>query len=193
MMRMMQSRWRAVVVLALLGLGLGIPGATAPGDLRSAALEERFNFGVVIEGAVYRSRAPSPEFLAYMGERYGVRTIVDLRNPASFFEGPRIRREEGWATTLGLRHVLHPILDPADADTVLGVVDSLLSSAQGPVLIHCEGGKDRTGTLVALMRLRQGRSFEATLAEMERHRHRPGKQPEIQQFLRSRFDRRAAP
>lgn len=175
----------ATLALATLGLG-GTTGAggTGPGVARAS------NLGTVVAGRVYRSRAPSRPLLIQMRDRYGVGMVLDLRSPAHRREGPRIERERAWASELGLAHVQRPFpLFHEDLDPLVDELDALVATATEPILIHCQDGKDRTGTLVALLRLRQGWSYEQALDEMVRHGHQPHADPELHQFLRSRFAR----
>lgn len=179
-----------MATLTLLALALLTPSGSAPASLRLAGFEAHNNFGVVLEGALLRSGAPSRAFLEYVRDRYGVRTVVDLRNPVGPVEGPLIQREERWTVELGLNHINYPMPPLPDADRAVDFVQSLVAKSSAPVLVHCQGGKDRTGTLVALIRLREGRDYQSTLEEMERYRHNPARLVDVQTYLRSRFAER---
>ena len=181
-------------VLAIAILTLIVPRTGDPGTLPRAwqvlpELEAVHKFGVVKDGVVFRSRAPSRAFLDYVRQRYGVRTVVDLRNPQFRRERHMIQEERRWAAELGLRHVHHVLHLPplGDPDAVVDLVTGLLSQGAGPILIHCHGGKDRSGSVVALWRLREGRSYDAAVEEMTRYRHKPRTNAELHRFLRARF------
>jgi hypothetical protein len=104
----------------------------------------------------------------------GVRTVIDLRTPA---EPPSIRALFGKLANgdepvawLGV-----PILDgaaPSHAEltTILDAVDASLTRER-PVYLHCQGGRGRTGTVVACWWIRHGRfAPEEALAELGRRR-----------------------
>jgi protein tyrosine/serine phosphatase len=188
--RLRAHQFVAPALLALLALQ---SSETGPAGVRARDLELEHNFGSVVDGVLLRSRAPSRAFLEYLRERYGVRTVVDLRDPANPHEGPLVEHERRWAADLGLTHISYPLRAPLDADRAVDFVEALVSSAAAPVLVHCEGGKDRTGVLVALVRLREGRDYRFALDEMERYHHNPARHGGIQAFLRARFAERQPP
>jgi protein-tyrosine phosphatase len=99
---------------------------------------------------------------------YGVRAIVDLRLPAELADDPNPFAEPG---DHGIRYTNVSFIDPAaappDAVSTLaedylqmldryghGVAEAMAAIARapdGPVLIHCAAGKDRTGLISALL------------------------------------------
>ncbi len=104
----------------------------------------------------------------------GIRTVIDLRTPV---EPPSIRslleklaRESEDAAWLGF-----PILDGGapsvgQMQTILDVIDASLARKRA-VYVHCQGGRGRTGTVVACWWIRHGRyEPEAALAELMRRR-----------------------
>ncbi|HJL15851.1 MAG TPA: tyrosine-protein phosphatase [Sandaracinaceae bacterium LLY-WYZ-13_1] len=103
----------------------------------------------------------------------GIRTVIDLRTPA---EPPSIRALlHKLAGDLPVAYLGVPILDgaaPTDAE-LLCVLDAIDASMRRdrPVYLHCEGGRGRTGTVVACWWIRHGRfDPEAALAELGRRR-----------------------
>src|SRR5205085_812711 len=92
--------------------------------------------------------------------RYGIRTVISLR---------AFHSDEPLATGLPLRlyrfemHTWH-----IEREDVVGALHTLrITMDQGPTLVHCEHGADRTGLISALYRiLYQGWSREAALAEL---------------------------
>jgi protein tyrosine/serine phosphatase len=99
---------------------------------------------------VYRGDQPD-ELSDYQALRsYGVRTIVNLRKDRS------VDKEREVAGSLGIDVVNVPMSGasyPSDAsvERALSVVTD--SHAQ-PVYVHCQFGKDRTGLIMALYRVR---------------------------------------
>jgi hypothetical protein len=118
---------------------------------------------------------------------YGVRTIIDLRNPAELLEAPH--PFAGPATAEDWPAYLHrPFEDATDATAaalmtaatsapalygvmldrfagrVAGIVAAIAAAPPGGVLIHCHAGKDRTGLVSALLLALAGVP-EAVIAE----------------------------
>lgn len=101
---------------------------------------------------------------------YGVRTIIDLRRPAEASDFPNPFANPG---TDGVGYVPVPILDPSvdpvdeqEPDSlahayqsmldrfgrrVRAVLTAIADAPDGGVLVHCVGGKDRTGLVSALL------------------------------------------
>ena len=148
--------------------------------------------GVTRSGVVFRSGRP--ETLTDQGwqdaRRDGLRTIIDLRN-----ERERGRRDHDpvidEAAAAGILVIATPTEDPDDAefmrvcgpwlDHPRSYADNLtfypdrfravfvaLARAEPSVLIHCSGGRDRTGMIVALLLSLAGASPSAIADDYER-------------------------
>jgi tyrosine-protein phosphatase SIW14 len=99
---------------------------------------------------LFRGAQPDPASFSVL-KNLGVTTIVDLRA-----ESPEIiRKEHEAATALGLRFVNIPVggfATPTDAQ--MEEFFSLLRETPAPIVfVHCEYGRDRTGTFVAAYRM----------------------------------------
>lgn len=138
------------------------------------------NFGVVEPGVLYRSGELTPAAMRRVVDRYGIRTVIDLRG---FTPADRESLPEGspWrdpsaaahgdddaddrfaqlvADSLGVRRV-NPehglgLYGDAGGDwrnyaEALAVIED---AANWPVLVHCAAGAQRTGCLVVLYRTR---------------------------------------
>jgi len=100
-----------------------------------------------------------------------IRTVIDLRTPA---EPPSIRslldKLGDDAVWIGA-----PILDGAAPsrpllDAILDAIDASLARDR-PVYVHCQGGRGRTGTIVAAWWIRHGRyDAEGALRELTARR-----------------------
>jgi protein tyrosine/serine phosphatase len=92
---------------------------------------------------VYRSAQPAEEGFAYL-KSLGVKNILNLRDYHNDDPGPE-------KPGLNLYRV------PMDAGKIrtADIVDALrfIKRSEGPVLIHCWHGSDRTGTISALYRI----------------------------------------
>lgn len=133
----------------------------------------RFNFRPVVPGRLYRSAEPvmlgATEWKALV-EHIGLTTVLDLRMTVE-------RDERGRPVVVkGVEYLSVPLfeatlpqwVDPDDrspaatalrylemleagVDTVVSIVRRLGNAHQGPTLIHCAAGRDRTGIVVAMI------------------------------------------
>jgi uncharacterized protein (TIGR01244 family) len=106
------------------------------------------NFHAVVAGEVYRSSQPSPQALADIEKRYGIKTIINLRGEG---EARWYRDEVAQAKALNIEHIdfamsANKELTPEKAEMLI----ALMRDAQKPLLIHCRSGADRTGLASAL-------------------------------------------
>lgn len=146
--------------------------------------EKKHNFGVVYENTLFRSKAPSKEFLEYLRNIRGLKVIVDFRNPNSLNEGWRIEQEKEWAKELGLKYVSFPVIS-SRTFRAANLIKEMLKEADGSILIHCQAGKDRTGAVVAFLRMQDGWSYEEAVREMKKYRHNPKKHEIFNKHLRA--------
>ena len=120
--------------------------ATGPGCTRLV-----YNFGTIEPDRVYRSSQPSPLFLRYLVDQYGVRSLVNLRGRTPGYEA-------AFAARHGLRLFsfdLSASRPPTEAD-VARFLRIVSDPANQPVLVHCRNGVDRTGYMLGLYRVSDG-------------------------------------
>lgn len=113
----------------------------------------RMNHSVieVLPGELYRSSEVSPEGLARLTQRHGIRTVIDLRTHDSDKYGPEDIDQEAQALrSVGVRHINLSTGQTPDMETVDRFLEILDESGTRPVLIHCYHGVGRTGVFVAL-------------------------------------------
>lgn len=136
-------------------------------------------FQAVEPGVLYRSAQPTELALWWVAHRHGVRTVVslqlhDFRLYRGLFDfgAPDGEKESIYTQSLGLKHVQWPMGDEQcwpwpdawELEEFFHLVDD---PANRPVLIHCMGGRHRTGTFSALYRMEYDRwTPEKALAEM---------------------------
>lgn len=111
----------------------------------------RNNLHEVLPKAVYRSAQLSEGSLRYLIEEQGIKTIINLRG------NPSPQDEMLWAeknlaahyqlTFYSLPLRAHEPISPEHLKTLI----QLLETAPRPLLIHCQGGADRTGLTSALL------------------------------------------
>lgn len=109
-----------------------------------AYLQISGNIHAVVAGEAYRAAQLSPEMIEETAERYGIKTIINLRgeNTGNDWYDREVREAE----RLGIRHMDFRMsagreLTSEEAKNLI----SLLESAEKPILIHCKAGADRTG------------------------------------------------
>jgi protein tyrosine/serine phosphatase len=101
---------------------------------------------------LYRSAQLSGPFLNDVIDHYGIRTVINLRgrNPdVSWY-----REEMGVTTRKGVTHIDIEMSaskepDPATIDRLV----EAFKTAPKPILVHCEGGADRSGLASAIYEL----------------------------------------
>ena len=111
-----------------------------------------------ISPLLYRSEQPTAVGMKNL-EKLGIRTVINLR----WFNSDR---KEAQGTTLRTERV--KILTwNVDDDHVIAVMRMLKQTENGPFLIHCQHGADRTGLMSAMYRiLEQGWTVDDALAEL---------------------------
>ena len=103
------------------------------------------NFHQVNE-SIYRGAQPTREgFQALM--KLGIKTIVDLRHEAA-----QVRKEQRIVEALGMKFLSVPMTMHAPTDVQISRAMQELNSGTAPVFVHCQGGRDRTGTVIACYR-----------------------------------------
>jgi len=97
---------------------------------------------------LYRGAQPAEEGFKALA-KMGVRTVLDLR-----YRSAQSHWEKGVVESLGMRFVGVPMSMHAPTDGEMAHILSLLNASEGwPVFVHCEGGRDRTGTVIACYRI----------------------------------------
>jgi len=107
---------------------------------------------------LYRSEQPSALGMKNL-EKLGIRTVINLR---AFNDD----RDELRGTTLRAVHV--PVHTwHLETEDIVAVMRELRNPENGPFLIHCQHGADRTGLMSAMYRmLEQNWTAEDALAEL---------------------------
>lgn len=123
------------------------------------------NFRTVLPGQVYRCAQPDEASLERMVQRYGIRTVINLRGccPATDWY-PREAR-----ITSKLEIAQEDISFSAmrmPSTTAIRHLREVLDRSEYPILLHCHQGADRTGMAAVMVMLLR---TEATLEQALRH------------------------
>ncbi len=104
------------------------------------------NFGKVNDNYFRGSQPDRAQLVAL--KAMGVKTIVDLRKDYV----PEARQ---WAAELGLNYFNLPLKPskPATKEQTDHFLTLVNDPANGPVYVHCKGGRHRTGALTAIYRI----------------------------------------
>jgi protein tyrosine/serine phosphatase len=141
--------------------------AVAWGEETAAARNARWAAPIALDGVpnlhqitptLYRSEQPTP--LGFQNlEKLGIRTVINLRafsNDDDEVRGTALRTERVRILTWNV-----------DDAQVIEVMRMLRDTGNGPFLIHCKHGADRTGLMSAMYRvLEQGWTVDDALAEL---------------------------
>lgn len=129
---------------------LFLPQMYAAGAATAEAPTAGIHRFLQVNDHIYRGAQPTSQGMRTLAKR-GVRAIVDLRE---YGEGAELEKKE--AESLGIRFysVPMPPLSAPPEDAVSKVLGLLDDPQNWPVFIHCQHGKDRTGTVVACYRMR---------------------------------------
>ncbi|TSC82534.1 MAG: Neutral/alkaline non-lysosomal ceramidase [Parcubacteria group bacterium Gr01-1014_19] len=138
------------------------------------------NFGVVEDGKIYRCGQLNEKSLKEITNKYKIKTIVSLRG------GPP-QMEKDFAAANGIQVFAFRMsarTEPKDED-IEKALEIISNPINQPVLVHCRGGADRTGLILALHRvLHQGWNLSDAEAEMSYYRNLPFFTPMPRQKLR---------
>lgn len=144
---------------------VAVSAAASAGE--APARNERWAVPVTLEGVpnlhritptLYRSEQPTPLGFRNL-EKMGIRTVINLRafnSDDDEVRGTALRTERVRILTWNV-----------DDEHVIDVMRMLRNGENGPFLIHCQHGADRTGLMSAMYRvLEQGWTVDDALAEL---------------------------
>ena len=107
---------------------------------------------------LYRSAQPTAEGLG-AAERLGIKTVVSLR---AFHSDKKVVE----STKLKIEGINFKTWHPEDED-VVRFLKLVTDTSNGPFLVHCQHGADRTGTMIAVYRIAvQGWEKDDAIKEM---------------------------
>ncbi|MEK7640660.1 MAG: neutral/alkaline non-lysosomal ceramidase N-terminal domain-containing protein [Patescibacteria group bacterium] len=138
------------------------------------------NFGVVEDGKIYRCGQLDEGSLKEITEKYKIKTIVSLRGGPPQFE-------KDFASAHGIQVFAFRMsarTEPSDEE-IEKCLEIINDPENQPILLHCRGGADRTGLIIALQRvLYAGWNLSDAETEMSYYRNLPFFTPMPRQKLR---------
>lgn len=166
----------------VVGLAVAVALAALVGGYKLFWRHHLKRFEEVSPGRLYRSAQPTQWGLAYVADRYGIRTVLNTRRfhwpleRGLLFDSQGLggKLEGDFVAGLGIEYRQWPLGDepywPWPTPWFYEELFELFDNPDNlPVWIHCMGGRHRTGTAVALYRLEYDRwPVEQVLEEMHR-------------------------
>ncbi len=122
------------------------------------------NFAEIIPGRLYRCNHPTPHRLERLTQRYGLRTLINLRGHRQCGSDALSRAA---AARLGLQHVdmAFESRGAPHRDRILRFA-GIYQSLQTPALMHCKSGADRAGLAAGLAILFEGGTAAQAAAQL---------------------------
>jgi uncharacterized protein (TIGR01244 family) len=147
-----------VSLLMAFVLSSGAADSNRPATWAAAMKAEGLSNFYKVSDRLYRSAQPTREGMRKLKE-LGIKTVVNLR---SFHSD---RRKLGNAA-LAYEHIYMKAWHPEEKE-IVRFLRLVSNETNGPVLVHCQHGADRTGTMCAVYRVAvQGWTKEEALKEM---------------------------
>lgn len=164
----MKRRRRGCLLVGLL-LGLLVCSqamAQSPPSPRSLAKRVEGVRGIAyvaeVAPGLYRGGAPDSDGVAWLKKR-GIRTVINLRHFHGSSEGVKVR-------AVGMRYERIPLesSDAPEPGEIARFMSLVTDPKLRPIYVHCKHGVDRTGTMMAVLRMEiEGWSNADALAEMD--------------------------
>ncbi len=131
--------------VTLVGCGLGVYDGFTP-------LRPTDNFHVIEPGEAYRSAQLDAQTLKLVVETYGIATVINLRGDNTgqkWYDNEKAALDELGVRLVNVRMSAHALPPRAE---LLTLYDTF-RTAEGPILVHCKGGADRSGAAAAIWRM----------------------------------------
>jgi protein tyrosine/serine phosphatase len=157
-----QSAKLAVMIrLFIVLLSLAFVATAADRDAKWAAKLEQAGLPNLhrVTDNLYRCAQPTADGMR-AAEKLGIKTIVNLR-------GFHSDKDEVSSTKLRSERIVFHTWHAEDED-VVKFLKIVTDTNAGPILVHCQHGADRTGTMIAIYRMAvQGWKKEDAIKEMK--------------------------
>lgn len=126
------------------------------------------NLGVVVPEQVYRGAQPRDNEYEILKRDLHIKTILKLNEDDDSSEAKKCA--EYGIVLVAVPFAASAIGDPDTCDAIRKAYAVIDDPAARPIYVHCQAGRDRTGLLVGLYRIRaQGWPIERVLGELRQH------------------------
>lgn len=143
-----------------------------------STVENKENFTAVnvmnfsqVDDILYRGGVPDEDAMKQL-KKMGIKTIVNLRGAGVAYNEPEQEKEEkAMASKMKFNYVNLPMAydKPVSKEMIKKFFDTVSDERKQPVYIHCYHGRDRTGTMVALYKIKfAGVEPKSALEEMKK-------------------------
>lgn len=130
------------------------------------AIRAVYNNFYDLGGGMYRSSQPSPAQIRKYQQKFGLKSIINLRG-AHGYGSYALEREACEKLGVALHDVKLYSRTPPEIEEV-HAMDELFKRIEYPALLHCKSGADRAGLGAALYRiLHLGHRVEDAMAELD--------------------------
>lgn len=104
----------------------------------------------LFEAGIYRGPSPGPAGLEEL-KSAGVKTIINLDNRPG-----ALKQEQEYAKKIGVDYISIPlsIFSVPSRSKIKKILDLLVDPSRRPVYLHCQFGRDRTGLVLGLYRVK---------------------------------------
>lgn len=181
---------RMAVGSAAVGIVLACGAAVFEFELKDRLIAKRW--GVVEEGAIYRSGQLSRHLIKSQLQQHGIQVVIDLTDEDRADEDQRAER---WTIAeLGIEAHRFPLTGDGTGDVrrYAEAVAAMVTAKRGgkPVLVHCHAGAQRTGGVVAAYRLlvERTRTPVEVSAELARFGWQRGRDDVLLDFLNAHLE-----
>ncbi|MCR4663429.1 MAG: tyrosine-protein phosphatase [Endomicrobiaceae bacterium] len=110
------------------------------------------NFHIITENQAYRSRQLDEKLLTYYINKYGIKTVINLRGaePGKDWYDAEMKVCSDYGVT---HYDLDMAMDREPSTEQIETLINFFKTAPKPVFIHCLGGSDRTGLAATLWKM----------------------------------------
>jgi len=144
------------------------------------------NFHVVEEGRFYRSAQLNKRELSKKIEEYDIKTVINLRGErpgAAWYEAEKKLCEQ-----FGIKFVSIAFSSKPSRQRIEELL-SVFDSAQYPIYVHCQGGRDRAGLASVIYLVDRGKPVSEAFAHLTgwQYRNDPFMDRKIQRDFFNRY------
>lgn len=138
--------------------------ADEPGWAETAAQKEDLGHFFKVDDGLFRGQQPTDKGLEQL-KGMGVKTVIYLH-----FNKRTAAHEKALVEGLGMKfqHIPMSWIMPPKAAQIDAFLKTTLDEAQRPAFVHCQHGRDRTGAMVGIYRIKHdGWTYQKAYAEMK--------------------------